>query len=251
MKPPGPLPAPPKEVTDGPTRLELEKIYYQAQVDVYKLNLQASIEEAKTEQADQLQKEQASENAFQENEYTLAQNFYSAYLEVAKAEAGKSTLRAEFVQKAAAAISAAYVAVIGLSFGLGDSAPALPFQGLITTVFLGISIFLSTAYAAYITRPTAETKVQTGKNFIELQQQRLNTFILWSRSPGLRRVYLLQSAIISLGIGIMFLPAAYLPANNFIAAVLLFLGLLAVFLLPLLISLAAWAVTAMFEIVGE
>ena len=215
---------------------ELQKLYYQTQLELFKLKYQARLERAKADEADLCQKENDSKKAFRENEYALAQAVQQAYLDAAKGELDRTAQRAEFVQKAAAAISTAYVAVVGLTYGLGQGLTALPFQGVLPTLFLGLAIVLATAYAAYITRPKPVRGVMNGRTHYELQQERLNVFIRWARSPSLRRVYLLQASVISLGIGILFLPAAYLPHYNLLAGLVILFGALVVFTLPVLIA---------------
>jgi hypothetical protein len=229
-------PLPEEESLDPATLNELKKIHYQARMDLLKLEYQHELEKARAELNDDLLQDQTSSAAFMDNEYKMAQAIHNAYLDVARAEAGKATERAEFIQKAAAAISTVYVAVIGLSFGTGQYVKPLPVQGVITTIFLGLAIFLSTAYVAYITKPNPEPGVHEARNFKELQLERLNVFIRWARSPVLRRIYLLQASVISLGIGIIFLPAAFLALDGRYIVIWIISGLALVFLLPFAIT---------------
>jgi len=70
------------------------------------------------------------------------------------------------------------------------------------------------------------------------QHRRRNDFILWTRSAVLRRSYLLRVSVISLGFGILFLPAPYLDlaGNAALVWILMAVGAILVFLLPWLIS---------------
>lgn len=55
---------------------------------------------------------------------------------------------ARTVQQASAAIAAIYTGVLGLSFSVTDN--PLPLRGVVTPVFLGLAIVLSTAYLAWV-----------------------------------------------------------------------------------------------------
>jgi len=234
------LPKPPLDGLDEKDTIELRKIYYQAQIDLVKLKYQALLEKDKAIQADEILQEQTVEKANSDHNRLLELAVYNAYLDVTKSNANRSIERAEFVQKAAVAVGTAYVAVIGLSFGAGNQNTILPLQGIVTTIFLGLSIFLASAYVAFIAKPKAEPGVVKGSTMPEYNREQLNVFIRWARSPALRRLYLLQAAVISLGIGIMFLPLAYLPENNLFAVALLILGLLITFTTPLIVYAVQW-----------
>ena len=62
--------------------------------------------------------------------------------------------------------------------------------------------------------------------------QRVHDFIAWSRDTVLTRRYALQSAVISLGIGVAFLPVAFTTLNNTTARWLALVGLVLVFGIP-------------------
>jgi hypothetical protein len=89
-----------------------------------------------------------------ENEYTQAQAFYTGYIDVSKAQVDRITARAEFIQKAAGAVGAAYTAILAFSLALGTTgANPLPARVILPTIFLGFAIVLSAAYLAYLTKP--------------------------------------------------------------------------------------------------
>jgi len=149
-------------------------------------------------------------------------------------------LKAEFVQKVAAAIGTAYVAILGLSFSVAKDSPArpLPAAGIAPTFFLGLAFFMAAAYVAFITKPK-DVKGEPPQGVLRADQhRRRNDFILWTRSAVLRRSYLLRVSVISLGFGILFLPAPYLDlaGNAALVWILMAVGAILVFLLPWLIS---------------
>lgn len=129
-------PALPEVVKDEPQK-GVKEALYQAKLDAIKADRNAAIEVEKASVAADIEREKAG----WASEYVQAQAFYNAYIEVAKEQIDRSTARAEFVQKAAGAVGAAYTAVLALSFALGQTGTnPLPGRGIIPTIFLGLSI---------------------------------------------------------------------------------------------------------------
>lgn len=222
-------------------QFELHKLYYQAALALEKDQQLARSAQALTLSQSQETARQAVRSAHRAHEFSLHKAIQDAYIEVAKGELARRMDRADFVQKAAAAISTAYVGIIALTFGLGEGNTPLPAQGIAPTFFLGLAILFSTVYISYITRPDDERRGEmppTPTGLLPLhQRQRLNEFIFWTREPGLRRLYFLQAAVISLGIGIIYLPVAYLPPASWLIWLLIGIGLALTLLVPLLIWL--------------
>lgn len=222
-------------------QFELQKLYYQAALSLEKdRQLAGAAGELASDQAQETVR-QAVRAAHREHEFALHKAIQDAYIEVARGELARRMDRADFVQKAAAAISTAYVGIIALTFGLGEGNTPLPAQGIAPTFFLGLAILFSTVYISYITRPDDERRGDsppTPTGLLPLhQRQRLNEFIYWTREPGLRRLYFLQAAVISLGIGIIYLPVAYLPPTSWLIWLLIGVGLALTLLVPLFIWL--------------
>lgn len=219
--------------------IELKKALYQAKLDIHKAQLQAEIEidkakklaEMEAEAAEKLNASERTKAAYA-NEYVQAQAVNNAYLDIAKQQVEAPGAKAEFVQKAATAISAAYIAVVGLSFGIGEHNTILPFSGILPTIFLGISIFLATAYTGFISDP-GTTKSKPSKGTLpSLQFERRNTFIRWTQSAALGRRRLLHTSIVSLGISICYLPAPYLQIDNTLFVMLVAIGMLCLMVVP-------------------
>jgi hypothetical protein len=222
---------------------EFKKALYQARLDVYKTELQAAIEIRKARAlaaiADKATQEAVNverEKAAYSQEYTLNQAVYNAYIEIAKEQVNVPSNKSDFVQKAATAISGAYIAIIGLSFGVGEHARALPLSGILPTVFLGISIFMSTAYSSYVSDPGSMEETVSEGSLPGRQFERRKNFITWAQSTALVRKRWLQTAVVSLGIAVFFLPAPYIQLNNLSVTILAITGIICAFLIPRILS---------------
>src|SRR5262245_36872168 len=120
----------PISVSPNDPQADGKKLLYQAQLDELKADHAAEIALAKAtvDAAIEIEKREATaklerQKADWANEYAQAQAVNSAYLEVAKGALDRATSKATFVQGAAAAISGAYVGVLGLSFAVKDVKP--------------------------------------------------------------------------------------------------------------------------------
>jgi len=219
-------------------KADVKKSLYQTQLDIFKADRQAELDRETARIAAEQQIGSDQEKAFKENDYALGRALYSAYIDIAKGQIDRTRASAEFVQKAATAIGSIYTGVLALSFATDKGQP-LPIQGIAPAVFMGVAIVLSTAFLAYITKPQDVTQETTFT--IPLQQRAdRDTFIRYTQASALQRMYLLQTSVISLGIGILLLPIPYLALQSMqlLAAVVVILyGLLLTFLVPLLISL--------------
>lgn len=245
MSPNPSLPALPQINKNEPTEMkELKKQRYLAELEVYKARQQAEIDIAKERSLAQIKAEEADvtanlerEKAGYANEYTLYQAVYNAYIEIAKGQVNVPGTKADFVQKAAAAISTAYLAVVGLSFGLGETSTPLPLSGILPTLFLGLSIFFSTAYIAYITKPSPSTETSNEGTLAGRQFERRKNFLVWTQSSISSRKLLLHIAVVSLGFAVFYLPAPYIAMDEFIVFILAGLGLVCSILIPIILSL--------------
>jgi hypothetical protein len=211
-------PQTPNIAKDDP-QAEVKKLLYQAQLDALKAEAQVNIDRQKADW---------------EHEYALDHLVYNAYIEVAKGQVERARAGADFVQKTAAAISSAYVAILGLSFVAAKT--PLPVRGIAPTFFLGLSIFLAAAYLAYITKPQEVESPNLGSNNVINQIERRRAFIRWVTSAVISRKYFLQTSIISLGFGVFFLPAPYLNLSDNFVLTLIVISLLLTFLIPALLK---------------
>jgi hypothetical protein len=207
------------KVKDKDSQADVKLALYKAQLEIVKAQVNAEIAESATNLA---------------NYHACYQEIYKGYIEVAKGITDRSLVRAEFIQKVAAAIGTAYAAVLALSFSVADA--PLPLTGIVPTFFLGLSFFLSAAYVGYLSEPSGIEVEASDGTLMGAQSTWRNNFIIWTRHSALRRRYLLQTSVISLAFGLLALPAPYL---EFFSARLwryVAIGLGLTFLIPALIT---------------
>lgn len=219
-------------VESNDPRLEFKKLLYEAQLRVFvdaKLRScdqqAASSTDASTRELEEMKAAWADDGAHQ-----LA--VHNAYLDVAKGQIDRAMDRAEFVQKAAGAIGAAYVAILGLSFGVSEGSDPLPLRGGAPTVFLAMSIVMSTGYLSYLTHPGTTPPPKLTISNVENNRIRRNAFINWTHQAVLRRRYLLQASVWSLAFSLLFLPVAYLKIDDWVVALLVLIAILITFVAP-------------------
>lgn len=211
------------QISANDPQAEVKKILLQGQLDQVKANHQAQIDLMK---------------ASRDNDYALMQSVYDAYIEVAKGVIERTNASAELVQKAAASIATIYTGVLALSFVVDTTkGTALPARGMAAPLFLGFAIFLATGFRAYISNPPETHEETSSDSILEEQKIRRNTFIRWARSGPLAHRYWLQTAVISLGIGVVLLPLPYVKVDDSLVLVFVLFGLLLTFVLPLVIPI--------------
>ena len=213
-------PTPPEDIPEA--KADLEKTLYTAQVQSF---------------ADQLKTISERSNARFTNYDTFNQTLNSAYLDVAKGQLDRAISRAEFLEKAAGTIAGLYTGLLGFLYN-ADTTKGKPFPvvGIMPTIFLGLSIVLAAVYLSYITHPKP---IETSEPSALFDQQMINDrddFISWTSEVVLQRVYWLQSAVISLGFGIIFLPVAFLNVEAPYVWLSAALSLALIVLFPILLS---------------
>lgn len=233
-----PWPPLPAGIANDP-QIEYKKILYQAQVDAAAAQQKAGADSAAALAATDAQRTQAAWS----NEYALLQSLYGAYLDVTKGALDRAQSRAQFVQTAAAAVSTAYAGILALSYSVSSTNPkirSLPVQGIVATLFLGLSIALATVYLAYFGGQGSVPGPGAAPSLGEQQRARLASFINWASAPIVTRVYFLHAAVVSLAVGVACLPVAYMSISSTDAVKLTVAGLAAVFVLPGLITGGSW-----------
>jgi hypothetical protein len=199
-------PDPSDKITDD----ELKKALYTAELEVVTNQLSALADREKVARA-----------SFD----TMNQAVFNAYLDVAKGQIERATSRAEFIEKAAGTIATLYTGILAFTFNAELSkGKAFPAVGIAPTIFLGLSIVLAMFYLAYIMRPR-RFKASTSSGLLpqHLIDER-NNFISWASNSVLERAPWLQTAVLSLGFGVIFLPVVYLTAAISEAILWLFVG---------------------------
>jgi hypothetical protein len=187
-----PLPEP-RDVSDS-CDCELEKIRYQAQVDRLIARDSADLE---------LRKLQFDTG------FALQKGFHDALAEIAKGSIARVQAGAEAVRTASAAIGVIYAGALGLAFSVTDR--PLPLRGAIPAFFLGLSIAMATAFLAIPTRPPEDQDwPEEAGGFVENARERTGVFIRYVGGLVAHKAYQLKAAVISLMIGVVFLPVGFI-----------------------------------------
>lgn len=149
-------------------------------------------------------------------EGALLQDFHQSVRAVAKSNAERVAAIAETVQKAAAAVIGIYTALLAVLFAVGEV--GVPPRAILPALFLGVSVVLSTAYVAWIRKtPDQELRVAQGPPRAKAVTQTAN-FIRWSRRQYLSRAHYVRGSVVSLALGLLFLPAPLLTTGDAPAA---------------------------------
>ena len=147
------------------------------------------------------------------------QKFHNSMYGLATSAVDRARSGAEVVQKSAAAIATLYSGVLALVFSVTSN--PLPLRGLLTPIFLGLAVVLSTVYLAYL-RP--DHGFSTGKPAVGPEPkslQRLNTFLSVTSRITNRRAGFLRASVISLGFGLACIVAPFVsfsPNANGVSA---------------------------------
>lgn len=176
---------------------ELAKIVYEAEVGLEKAKREDPPRTATTEELFKAQYDTENE---------LFKNFHETLREIAKGSATRADTLAQLIQAAAGVIVTLYTGLLGLVFAAGGH--PLPTRALIPGLFLGAAVALSTAYVAFLTRvrntdfrpdsrPRANALAQTA------------AILNWVRHRVERRQEFIRSAVVSLALGVLFLPSAF------------------------------------------
>jgi len=216
---------------EGDAELELFKAKLEIQKTKYsnELTSQSSVGEADRER----------EKADFDNHYKILQEFYKGYIEIAKGQIDKAIERADFVQKVAVAIGTAYVGVLALRFSVAKDAQGgiLPETGIFPTLFLGISFFLAAFFVGFITKPKRIFGQTPRSSLRGSQRVWRNNFVKWTRDQATKRRFALQASIISLGVGIAFLPVPFTEIKSEQVWPYVWWGLGAIIVIPLVVGL--------------
>lgn len=152
----------------------------------------------------------------------VMQAYCQAILDTAKGSIDRARASADIVQKAAAAIATIYAAILGVSFSVSDR--PLPVRGIFAAVLLGLAIFLSTSYLAFLRDAQDESQPPQDPlpSDTDKKTRMIVSFVRWTRAAALDRAPLLRASVVALGLALAFLPAPFVtlrPAPSAQAAV--------------------------------
>jgi len=134
---------------------------------------------------------------------------YANFYEVAKGSIGRARDGAQFIEKAAAGIAAAYGVALGVAFSVSDN--PMPFRGMVPVVFLGLALVLASFYLAYPGQPkpiVADVPANAGPS------KWFNVFADWMSSLTRYRGRFLRTALFALLFGVIFLPAPFVAVKT-------------------------------------
>jgi hypothetical protein len=171
---------------------------------------QAELEVVKNQPSVIADREKAARSSYD----ALNQAVFTAYLDVAKGHIDRTTARAEFIEKAAGTIATLYTGILAFTYNADVSkGKVFPAIGISPTIFLGLSIFFAMFYLAYIKQPQRRQESSPSGLLPQHLKNQRNDFIDWIISSILQRAPWLQTAVISLGFGVIFLPIVYLSTT--------------------------------------
>lgn len=202
---------------------DVKKVLYEAQVQDALRRQQWTVETSKAARA---------------HDYTQREALHLARIELIKSAIERAQSRAQYIQTASAAISTAYVAILAVSFradGNSQGSHLVSAQAIVPTIFLGLSIGLSAIYLSYIGLGAPVPGPEPGASPEENQERRLETFTKWSAAMVMTRVYFLRAAVVSLAVGVILMPFAFVKPTSHYVAFIISGALLLVLVLPALI----------------
>ena len=203
------VPAPTKDVRAVGAE-ELVKSYYTGIVDEWRTTWRDGVQD----KIDARKLNEQREDADIKAETELVKAVHDAYLEVAKASLDRAIQRATFVTTVVTGISALYTGALALVFSLASTpAQPLPPRGVVPLVFLGLGLVFSAFYMAFIRSSQRRRILLPSGIGGEVEQQRLATFMEWTFSGVLARAWALRAAVVCLGLGVVFLPIAFLSVS--------------------------------------
>ncbi len=197
---------------------EVKQILYQGRVNAVVAKAAADVEREKAHYA---------------SYYANVQTVYNSYIDVAKSGIDRSRTGAEFIEKASSAVGVLYAALIGLIFTVaGDKSAgnSLPLRGVVPVLYLGAAIVLAAVYRSIIVKEEGVRGPQPKGNPLEDQQEQLLAYLRWCKATVIRRRAFLNASVVSLAIGIVFLPAPFLDISDTASMVWAIIGLVPLFL---------------------
>lgn len=144
-------------------------------------------------------------------EAELTKLFHQTITEVSTTAIDRSRDSAKFVQTAASAIFALYTGLLALAFSVTDN--PLPVRGVWAGVFLGLSIALSSAYLAFLTKAPRLRLSLPGQSLTQLQHARSAFLTRWTNATVRNRRWAIRASVVSLAFGAAFMAAPFVSAG--------------------------------------
>lgn len=142
-----------------------------------------------------------------DTEAEMFKNFHTTLRDLAKASASRVDSLSQLIQTAAGAIVTLYTGVLAVVFAADGI--ALPLRALVPAVFLGLAIVFAAAYAAFLT-PVDDTPYLPTSMPRENVLAQTKAVLNFVRVRNNTRSRAIRSAVVSLGLGVLFLPSAFI-----------------------------------------
>jgi hypothetical protein len=142
-----------------------------------------------------------------QTDVALVREFHESVRDVAKTALEHADGLPQLVITASGAVVTLYTGVLALAFAAASR--PLPARGLIPGIFLGLAVALAVGYAGYITRARPTNFAPAGHVWPNATAH-TNGFIDWINSAISARASLMRAAVLFLGLGVAFLPSAFI-----------------------------------------
>jgi hypothetical protein len=225
--PPGPSPEPPVDVP-----ADNRKEFFTAR---YGKDLDAWLEEWKQRAAGEavaVALRQSREDAVRAAETASLKSIEAAYIATSQSSLDRALTRMNVVTASVSAVIGLYTALLAYVYTVNTkdtSGISLSLVAFVPVLFLGLSLFLVTVYAALLrNKITVGPFLLTGLG-VEIAEIRLLTFMNWCFAGVLARRWALHAGIVSLGVGVATLPIAFILTDTLFQVAVFVTGLVAVF----------------------
>lgn len=144
-----------------------------------------------------------------------SEKLFDALTEATTKGVERARAAGQFVQGAAAAIGTVYTAILALAFAADET--TLPLRGVVPALFLAGAIVLAAFYVAFLSKPGGQGEPAYG--WVTDDEPRMLVraawFINWSNQIASARHEFLRGAVVSLALGVLTLPIAFVDVGDF------------------------------------
>lgn len=162
-------------------------------------------------------------------ETALLKAMHDAYVSTTQSSLDRALTRMNVVTASVGAITTIYTGLLALVYAAEPTkGKALTLVAVMPALFLGLSLFLVSIYAAMFRRQQAALSLLptgVGGQIVEL---RLATFMQWCFGGIWARSWALHAGIVSMGFGLATLPFPFIEAPGQLEATIFVVGLLLV-----------------------
>lgn len=162
-------------------------------------------------------------------EVASVKSIQDAYVTVTQSSLDRALTRVNVVTASIGAVTTIYTGLLALVYAAepGKGQPLSP-VAIVPALFLGLSLFLVSVYAAMFKRSlTVGSLLPTGIGG-QIAETRLVTFMRWCFAGILARSWALHGGIVSLGVGVVTLPLPFVRLTGCQQVTILIVGVVLV-----------------------